>query len=60
MAYKILRAFKEEVSEENFKVALEMTTDDIKFNRINFGKVTGPEEFLNIFTRCLSAISRVS
>lgn len=34
--------------EEDFIEILKITCDDIKFNRVGFGKVTSPEEFIKI------------
>lgn len=40
---------KEDLGEEVLKQAMEMTTQDIKFNRVGFGKKTSTKQFMNIF-----------
>ena len=35
-----------------------MTEMDIKFNRVGFGKTTGPKEFIKICTGCKKALMR--
>ena len=41
------------------KTALDMTTQDIKFNRIGFNKRTSKSEFMKIFFRSLDLAVRV-
>lgn len=58
MVFKFLRALKKEVGENNFKTILDMTDADIKFNRVSFGKITKPNEFIQICTGCKNALMR--
>lgn len=58
MVFKFLKALKKEVGESNFRIILDMTEVDIKFNRVGFGKITGPREFINICTGCKDALMR--
>lgn len=46
------------VSEEHFRLALDMATDDIRVNRIAFGKRTSLEEALEIIISCIIALQR--
>lgn len=38
--------------------ALNITTQDIKYNRVNYNKTTGPKEFMSIFKRSLNLCLR--
>lgn len=58
MVYKFLNNLKQEVGETNFKTILDMTDADIKFNRVSFGKTTGPAKFIEICTGCKNALMR--
>lgn len=58
MVFNFLRNLKSEVGENNFKTILDMTDADIKFNRVSFGKTTGPEKFIEICTGCKKALLR--
>jgi limonene-1,2-epoxide hydrolase len=58
MVFNFLRALKEEVGEDNFEIILDMTEVDIKFNRVGFGKTTGPAKFIEICTGCKNALMR--
>lgn len=40
--------------------ALNITTDDIKFNKISLNKTTGPREFMDIFERSLNLCLKYS
>lgn len=40
--------------------ALNITTEDIKFNKIGFNKITGPREFMDIFERSLNLCLKYS
>ena len=42
------------------KDALEMTTQDIKFNNIKFNKITRNKEFMDIFERSLNLCLKYS
>lgn len=54
----LLNDTKQNCGETIFKDALQMTTDDIKFNRIGFGKKTNSKEFMTIFFRSVDICSR--
>lgn len=58
MVFKFLSNLKEEVGESNFKDILAATEQDIKFNRIGFGKTTKPKEFIQICTGCKNVLMR--
>ena len=58
MVFKFLRSLKEEVGIIDFETILVMTEMDIKFNRIGFGKTTGPKKFIEICTDCKNALMR--
>jgi len=58
MVFKFLSNLKAEVGENNFKDILAATDQDIKFNRIGFGKITGPEKFMEICTGCKNVLLR--
>ncbi|QIB26067.1 hypothetical protein [Caloranaerobacter azorensis] len=47
------------VSEEHFRLALDMATDDIKANRIAFGKRTSLEEALEIIIACIKVVQKI-
>ncbi|AZV58854.1 hypothetical protein [Clostridium sp. AWRP] len=48
-----------EVSDREFKEILKMTTDDIRENRIKFGKRTNLDEVSRIVLRAYKVIKRV-
>ena len=58
MVFEFLSNLKKEVGENNFREILEATDQDIKFNRISFGKVTRPKEFIKICTGCKEVLLR--
>ena len=58
MVFKFLRSLKEEVGIIDFETILTMAEVDIKFNRVGFGKTTGPKEFIKICTGCKDALVR--
>lgn len=58
MVFKFLSNLKKEVGESNFKYILAATDQDIKFNRVGFGKTTGPKKFIEICTGCKNALMR--
>lgn len=58
MVFRFLNNLKKEVGESNFRIILDMTEVDIKFNRVSFGKVTGPAKFIEICTGCKNALMR--
>lgn len=58
MAFKFLLWLKEEVTKEQFKMILDTTDQDIKFNRVVFGKRTNQMEYVNICSRIAQTIIR--
>lgn len=52
MLRKMLEAKVGIMSDEQFRRVMENTTDDIKFNRISFKKMTYLEDVLEIAERC--------
>ena len=58
MVFKFLRNLKSEVGESSFRIILNMTEADIKFNRVGFGKRTSPKKFIEICTGYKDALMR--
>lgn len=58
MVFKFLTWLKANVTDEEFKEILEAADQDIKFNRVSFGKTTNPLEYVRICTRCASVVLR--
>lgn len=58
MVLKWLTWLKSQVTEEQFKVILNATDEDIKFNRVAFGKKTSPMQYVNICSRTAQAVIR--
>lgn len=58
MVFKFLSDLKQEVGVIDFETILIMAEMDIKFNRVGFGKTTGPKEFIKICTGCKDALMR--
>ncbi|MBN1067149.1 hypothetical protein [Clostridium botulinum] len=52
MVYEFLKELKTKVGEELFINILKDTFDDIKFNRVSFGKTTSPNKFIEICKIC--------
>ena len=48
MVFKFLKLLKYYVTDEQFKDILAATDQDIKFNRVMFGKTTKPLEYIKI------------
>lgn len=46
------------ISNLEFKAAMEMTTEDIKFNNITFGKRTSPHDVITIAERSILTLRR--
>lgn len=46
------------LSKEQFNEVLLMVEQDVKFNRLNFGKTTTGLEFGILFVRCLECLNR--
>ncbi|AOR24326.1 hypothetical protein [Clostridium taeniosporum] len=59
MVFQFLKQLKANVTEEEFKEILEATDQDIKFNRIGFGKKTNSRTYIKICTRCARLILRI-
>lgn len=49
---------KKRISKEQFNEVLLMVEQDVKFNRLNFGKTTTGLEFRILFARCLECLNR--
>lgn len=58
MVFRFLAKLKKEVGESNFKDILLATDQDIKFNRVSFGKITAPKQFIEICTGCKNVLLR--
>lgn len=58
MLFKYLEKLKNNINEEDFREILRTTFDDIKFNRITFGKLTKPDKFIKIIESSREAVSR--
>ena len=58
MVFKFLTWLKANVSSENFKDILAAADQDIKFNRVSFGKRTSPIKYIDICTKCANVILR--
>lgn len=58
MVFKFLTNLRAKTTDEQFKDILAATDQDIKFNRIGFGKTTGPKKFIEICTGCANVILR--
>lgn len=56
--FEFLTELKRQVTDEEFKIILAATDEDIKFNRVGFGKRTSPEQYINICKCCASLILR--
>lgn len=49
---------KKRISKEQFNAVLKMVEEDIKFNRVKFGKITTGLQFGILFERCLECLNR--
>lgn len=58
MVFKFLNKLKKEVGDLNFKNILNMADQDIKFNRIKFGKRTNPKKYTEIVQVCKGVVLR--
>jgi len=58
MFYLFLDLLKSEITKEEFKEIVTMTDDDIKFNRVHFGKTTNLKEYIRICVLCAKTFSR--
>lgn len=58
MVYKFLKAVEKKYGKSLMVQALDVTTQDIKFNRVGFGKLTNSVDFIKIFNRSLKLCIR--
>lgn len=58
MFYLFLDLIRSQTTEDEFKQILKDTDDDIKFNRIHFGKTTNIKEYIRICAICTKVYSR--
>ena len=58
MVLEFLDRLKAVVTEAQFKVILDVTTQDIMFNRVKFGKKTSQREFIKICGNVTEVILR--
>lgn len=58
MVFKFLTQLKSQTTDKQFRDILAATDADIKFNRVGFGKTTGPKTYINICTACACTILR--
>ena len=56
MVFKFLTLLRSRVTEQQFKDILAATDQDIKFNRVMFGKITKPLEYIEICKRCENVV----
>lgn len=58
MAFKFLQWLKQNVTKEQFKTILAATDEDIKFNRVGFGKKTSQRQYVDICSRTAQLVIR--
>ena len=58
MVFKFLTWLRNNTSQENFRDILAAADQDIKFNRVSFGKRTNPIKYIDICTKCANVILR--
>lgn len=58
MFYLFLDLLKSQITQEEFTEIVTMTDDDIKFNRVNFGKTTNLKQYIRICALCAKTFSR--
>lgn len=58
LVMKWLAWLKTQVTKEQFKLILDMTDVDIKFNRLAFGKRTSQKQYIDICSRTAQAVIR--
>ena len=51
LVFKFLHWLRQNVTKEQFKIILKATDEDIKFNRLAFGKRTNQIQYVNICSR---------
>lgn len=59
MVFKKIQELKKKYSKEVFKEILNAVEEDIRFNRIKFGKMTYQKEFLQILNTTENVFRRV-
>lgn len=58
MLFKYLVEISKKLPKEQFNEVLLMVEEDVKFNRLSFGKTTTGLEFGILFARCLECLSK--
>ena len=58
MVFNFLKWLESQFTKEEFKTILYTAEKDIKFNRVDFNKLTPPFEFIEICLRCASVVKR--
>lgn len=56
--FEFLTELKNQVTDEEFRTILAATDEDIKFNRVGFGKKTAPRQYITICKACASVVLR--
>lgn len=56
--FEFLTELKKQVTDEEFRTILAATDEDIKFNRVGFGKKTSPKQYVAICKACASVVLR--
>jgi hypothetical protein len=56
LAFKFLHWLRQNVTKEQFKTILNATDEDIKFNRLAFGKRTSQMQYVNICSRTAQTV----
>lgn len=56
MIIELFKFLESIATKEEIKEILNATWDDIKFNRVSFGKLTKPKDFIEIALRCSKVI----
>lgn len=59
MVLRAIKRLKEQYSNYDFKAILNIVENDIRFNRIGFGKKTSQVEFLEILNEAEMLVRRV-
>lgn len=59
MIRKLFQNYSIKVTDREFKEIMQITTDDIRENRVKFGKKTSMEEMFTIALRAYGVLSRV-
>lgn len=59
MIRKLFQNYDIKVTDQDFKEIMQITTDDIRENRVKFGKKTSVEEMFTIAFRAYKVLNRV-